>query len=144
MFSRLLVLFPVCASLALAQFPAPAEPSDPAAPEEKKEVPKPSVKKLDENRYQVGQVTFDKKTREIRFPAKVNMTEGLLEFLVVHQKGKLHESLFATETSPTDINLAFYPDALYVIVGVKDAEPDVRAWRIVDGNVSPGDLKVVD
>lgn len=107
MFSRLLVLFPVCASLALAQFPAPAEPSEPVSPEEKKEVPKPSVKKLDENRYQVGQVTFDKKTREIRFPAKVNMTEGLLEFLVVHEKGKLHESLFSTTTSPTDLNLAF-------------------------------------
>jgi [CysO sulfur-carrier protein]-S-L-cysteine hydrolase len=50
----------------------------------------------------------------------------------------------APEPSETDINLAFYPDALYVIVGVKDADPDVRAWRIVDGKVSPGDLEVVD
>ena len=46
--------------------------------------------------------------------------------------------------SQTDINLAFYPDALYVIVGVKDAEPLVRAWRIVDGQVSEAELEVED
>ena len=45
--------------------------------------------------------------------------------------------------SQTDINLAFYPDALYVIVGVKDpAHDDVRAWRIVDGQVSEAQLEV--
>jgi proteasome lid subunit RPN8/RPN11 len=46
--------------------------------------------------------------------------------------------------SQTDINLAFYPDALYVIVGVKGEEPDVRAWRIVDGAVSEAALEVQD
>jgi [CysO sulfur-carrier protein]-S-L-cysteine hydrolase len=45
--------------------------------------------------------------------------------------------------SQTDINLAFYPDALYVILGVKDADhDDVRAWRIVDGKVSEAALEV--
>jgi len=48
------------------------------------------------------------------------------------------------EPSQTDINLAFYPDALYVIVGVKGEEPDVRAWRIVDGAVSETALEVQD
>src|SRR4051812_10171863 len=47
------------------------------------------------------------------------------------------------EPSQTDINLAFYPDALYVIVGVKDpGRDDVRAWRIVDGKVSEATLEV--
>ncbi len=51
----------------------------------------------------------------------------------------------APEPSQTDINLAFYPDALYVIVGVKDPETtDVRAWNIVDGKVSEAQLEVVD
>jgi|SRR5215212_8725976 proteasome lid subunit RPN8/RPN11 len=51
----------------------------------------------------------------------------------------------APEPSETDINLAFYPEALYVIVGVKDREnPDVRAWRIVDGKVTPAELEVVE
>ncbi len=33
--------------------------------------------------------------------------------------------------SPTDLGLAFYPDALYVLVSLTDES--VRAWRIVDG-----------
>ncbi len=44
--------------------------------------------------------------------------------------------------SPTDIGLAFYPDALYVLVSLSEDEadpvtgaPGIRAWRIVDGEV---------
>jgi proteasome lid subunit RPN8/RPN11 len=46
--------------------------------------------------------------------------------------------------SQTDINLAFYPEALYVIVGVKGDEPDVRAWEIVDGRVTERPLDIVE
>ena len=45
--------------------------------------------------------------------------------------------------SQTDINLAFYPEALYVIVGLEHDEPDVRAWSIVEGQVSQATLEVV-
>ncbi len=45
--------------------------------------------------------------------------------------------------SQTDINLAFYPDSLYVIVGVAGEEPDVRAFRIVDAQVEEVELAVV-
>lgn len=45
--------------------------------------------------------------------------------------------------SPTDVGLAFYPDALYLLVSLSDDEadpatgrPSVRAWRILDGEVS--------
>ena len=48
----------------------------------------------------------------------------------------------APEPSETDINLALYPDPLYVIVGLKGDEPDVRAWVIRDGQVSQGELQV--
>jgi proteasome lid subunit RPN8/RPN11 len=44
--------------------------------------------------------------------------------------------------SQTDINLAFYPDALYVIVGLADGEPEVRAFSIRDGQVSEAELLV--
>lgn len=67
----------------------------------------PKVEKIDENRYRIGDVTLDNQTREISFPAVVNLREGLLEYLIVHQNGKIHESLFRTETSPSNINLAF-------------------------------------
>jgi len=46
------------------------------------------------------------------------------------------------EPSQTDINLAFYPDAVYVIVGVKTADDDVRAWTIKDGKVEQVPLEV--
>jgi proteasome lid subunit RPN8/RPN11 len=45
--------------------------------------------------------------------------------------------------SQTDINLATYPDALYVIVGVHGQEPEVRAFRIVDEQVEEVELSVV-
>jgi proteasome lid subunit RPN8/RPN11 len=45
--------------------------------------------------------------------------------------------------SQTDINLAFYPDALYVIVGVAGEEPEVRAYTIRDGTVSEAEFVVV-
>ena len=48
------------------------------------------------------------------------------------------------EPSQTDINLAFYPEALYVIVGLEGAEPDVRAFRIENGTVTEAALEVED
>ena len=44
--------------------------------------------------------------------------------------------------SQTDINLAFYPDALYIIVGLKGSEPDVRAFTIRNGQVTEAELVV--
>ena len=47
------------------------------------------------------------------------------------------------EPSQTDINLALYPNWLYVIVSPVD-EPQVRAWRIDDGQVREEEVEVVD
>jgi proteasome lid subunit RPN8/RPN11 len=44
--------------------------------------------------------------------------------------------------SQTDINLAFYPDSLYVIVGLAGERPEVRAFRIRAGNVREVELEV--
>jgi len=39
--------------------------------------------------------------------------------------------------SETDVNLAFWPDAVYLICSLADPEaPDLRAFRIVDGQIS--------
>ena len=45
--------------------------------------------------------------------------------------------------SQTDINLAFYPNALYVIVGLAGAQPEVKAYEIRDGQVIDAELNVV-
>ena len=44
--------------------------------------------------------------------------------------------------SLTDVGLAFYPDALYILVSLADPEPALAAWRIVGGEVSPVELLV--
>ena len=44
--------------------------------------------------------------------------------------------------SPTDIGLAFYPDALYLLVSLADDEPATAAWRIVDGTVHPVEILI--
>lgn len=71
-----------------AFLPAPDQAMDPA---------KPAVEKIDASRYRIGKVIFDQKPREIRFPAKFNMIDGLLEFLVVHENAETHESPFVTD-----------------------------------------------
>jgi proteasome lid subunit RPN8/RPN11 len=44
--------------------------------------------------------------------------------------------------SQTDINLAFYPDSVYLIVGVAKDHAEVRAFEIRDGQVSEVELRV--
>lgn len=63
-----------------------------------------------------------------------------------HDLGAIYHSHTRSAPLPsqTDINLAFYPDSLYVIVGLKADEPEVRAWRIVEGRVSETALEVSD
>ena len=59
----------------------------------------------------------------------------------------------AAKPSPTDIGLALYPDALYILVSLADdaleaggdpasPAPSVRAWRIVDAHVHEVELGV--
>jgi [CysO sulfur-carrier protein]-S-L-cysteine hydrolase len=47
----------------------------------------------------------------------------------------------AAEPSQTDINLAFYPDWMYVIVSPTH-EPNVRAWWIRDGKVTEEEVEI--
>jgi proteasome lid subunit RPN8/RPN11 len=58
--------------------------------------------------------------------------------------GAIYHSHTRSEPFPsqTDINLAFYPDALYVIVGLMNGAPDVRAFTIRDGQVAEAELVV--
>ena len=44
--------------------------------------------------------------------------------------------------SQTDVNLAFYPEAVYVIVGLAGSEPEVRAYRIVDSAIEEVELAI--
>ena len=57
----------------------------------------------------------------------------------------IYHSHTRTEPYPsqTDINLArSWPDPLYVIVGIAGGKPEVRAFRIVDGDVDEAELEI--
>ena len=65
----------------------------------------PQIRNLDGTRRALGPIEFDVATREIVFPAKVNMTRGVIEYILVHDLGKVHESLLSTAVTPFDLNV---------------------------------------
>src|SRR2546425_986423 len=44
--------------------------------------------------------------------------------------------------SPTDVGLAFYPEALYMLVSLAEDKPSLGAFRIVDGEIHRVELLV--
>ena len=59
------------------------------------------------------------------------------EFLAMYHSHTASEAY----PSPTDVRLAFWPEAYYVLVSVQDPEnPAARAFHIVDGEVSEEEL----
>jgi len=61
------------------------------------------------------------------------------DFLVIYHSHTHTEAY----PSPTDVRLAAWPDAYYVLVSLMDEQnPVVRAYRIVDGNVTEHELEV--
>lgn len=85
---------------------SPVEPKSLPAPDQPVADHEPAVTRLEDGTLRIGTITLDPKTRSIRFPTVVNMTEGLLEFAVVHTNGKIHESLLSTDISATQLNVA--------------------------------------
>ena len=57
--------------------------------------------------FHFGAIEINKVKREISLPAVCNQTSGLIEYAMVHQKGKVHESLFRTSVSPRLIHATF-------------------------------------
>jgi len=55
---------------------------------------------------ELGKIEVDAKAGSFTFPAKINQTEGIAEFLLVHKNGKVHEAIFSTEVRAIEINAA--------------------------------------
>jgi hypothetical protein len=54
----------------------------------------------------IGGVKVDARARAISFPARVNQRAGAIEYFLVHETGKVHESIFKTTIAPRDIHIA--------------------------------------
>ncbi len=86
-----------------AQFPG--EAPKPPAPAREPVDPAKAIQRIEGDRFKLGAIEFNQKTREIKFPGKVNMKEGPLEYVLVHESGKVHESLLSTAVRPTELNI---------------------------------------
>lgn len=71
------------------------------------------VEKISDGVYRIGKVTVDQKKRELYMDGSVNMQEGLLEYLAVADKGKLHEALLRMEVEPLHLQLGL------ILLGLK-------------------------
>jgi hypothetical protein len=87
--------------------PAPAAnlPS-PLPPAERQERGTP-VKRVAPGIFRVGEIEINKGSKSVSFPAVVNQDRGLLEYLLVRNGGKTHESLLRTQVQPYDLQVAF-------------------------------------
>ena len=64
----------------------------------------PKITKLEDGCYQFDGVIIDKKNLQIKFEMISNQRSGLIEYGIVHESGKIHESLFRTKTRPEIIH----------------------------------------
>jgi proteasome lid subunit RPN8/RPN11 len=60
------------------------------------------------------------------------------DFLVIYHSHTHTEAY----PSPTDVRLAAWPDAYYVLVSLAEEPPPVRAFRIVEGAVTEAPIEI--
>lgn len=71
------------------------------------------------DRVELGNISVDKKTRSIRMKVKTALKEGILEFMLVGEKGKTYESAFEAEKNiPSELNFAL------ILIGAEAAPYD--------------------
>ena len=98
--------------------------------------PKPQIKRINDNEYQIGKIQVDKEKRQLSFRAGVNMTKGLIEYCLATTKSdKVHETLFLTDVSPLNINIASQNEAEYIVVYDSEGRMSTRE-NIVSSAVS--------
>jgi [CysO sulfur-carrier protein]-S-L-cysteine hydrolase len=71
-------------------------------------------------------VTYEAAAEDL-FTAQRAMRERGEQLLAIYHS---HPRATNPEPSPTDVRLAYYPSAVYLIVGLSDKEPCLRAFRI--------------
>jgi hypothetical protein len=64
------------------------------------------LRQVGPGQFELGKVRLDKRQRTVSFPAVVNLTEGIIEYLLVTEAGKTHESLLRTDVAPYQIHVA--------------------------------------
>jgi hypothetical protein len=63
----------------------------------------PVMQEISPGVFQIGKIRLDKTKRSVSFPAKLNMAQNLVEYVLVTPHGSTHESLLTAEIQPTDL-----------------------------------------
>jgi len=77
------------------------------SPESKENKLYPEIKVLRPGVYDFGGIIIDQNDTSFSFEAKCNQISGLVEYALVHENGKTHESLFRTKIAPRLIHACF-------------------------------------
>jgi len=87
-------------------------------------------------------VTYEAAPEDL-FAAQRSMREREEELLAIYHS---HPRSNDPQPSETDVRLAYYPSAVYFIVGLGGQQPELRAFRISEneGSWEPIDYKVID
>ena len=68
--------------------------------------PESAIQVLGGGKLKIGDVLLDASARTVLIPARVNMAEGTVEYALVMESGKLHESIFATRATAEHLHIA--------------------------------------
>ncbi len=86
-----------------------------------------------------SQISYLMEPKE-QFVALKDMRKKGIEMIAIYHS---HPKTDA-EPSITDINLAYYPDAYYIILSLAEPmRPDIRAHRIIDGKAEEVGIEIV-
>lgn len=112
----------LCCALSAQEPVKPAQTLDPAMAKEK-------IKQTGPSEFEIGGIKINAKTREVRVPTTVQIKKAPIEYMLVTETGKTHESVLVTKVTPTDFQLAMllanYEPGTDGLAN-KDLPPDIR------------------
>ena len=68
--------------------------------------PVPVMREVSPGIYEIGKLHLDQKALTVSFPGWLNLDRGILEYLLVTERGSTHESLLASDIQPNDLHFA--------------------------------------
>ena len=81
-----------------------------------------SLKEVAPGVFDYNGIRLDQKNHRVTFPATVSFRQGLIEYVMVNEKGKSYESLLKTAIQPRDLHVAM------LLIGLKeDAKANATA-----------------
>lgn len=75
----------------------------------------PVMREVSPGVFEIGKMRLDQNAQSLTLPGVVNLREGLLEYLLVTERGSTHESLLVSNVPPHDVHFAM------LLLGAKGA-----------------------